>query len=384
MDGACGLAAGVVAGAAVRSMPLDVAPGGFYAVQRHIERVAGADRDADWARTGTRIDGPGWHVADMTRSTRLDRAALSETLRLQLNVIGRRQALACGMTRDALMHRLRPGGPWQRLLPGAYLAVTGTPTFDQKEMAALLYAGPRSVLTGRAALRVQGLSNVAPGVIDVLVPASRQCRSLAFAAIHRTTRMPAEVIGVGSRSYARVPRAIADTARGMADLREVRALVAGAVQQGQCPLGMLLHELEHGPVSGAALLRQVLAEVAEGVRSVAEADFMDLIKRARLPVPLFNARLYDPDGSLIAMADAWWPRSGVAAEVDSREWHLSPADWERTRRRHAQMSRHGIIVLHFSPREIRTDSAAVITAIASALKAGSARPALPVTARRAS
>lgn len=47
-------------------------------------------------------------------------------------------------------------------------------------------------------------------------------------------------------------------------------------------------------------------------------------------------------------------------------------------RRHARMSGHGIIVLHFTPRRIRTESAAVITAIADALKAGSARPPLPI------
>jgi hypothetical protein len=48
------------------------------------------------------------------------------------------------------------------------------------------------------------------------------------------------------------------------------------------------------------------------------------------------------------------------------------------------MSRHGIIVLHFTPREIRSDSAAVIAAIADALKAGSSRPPLSVAVRRAS
>jgi len=319
----------------------------------------------------------------VTRSTRIDQAALSATLGVQHNVIGRRQAQACGLTHDALAHRLRPGGPWQRLLPGTYLAVTGVPTYAQKEMAALVYAGPRGVLTGWAALRSQGLATTAPGVIDVLVPASRPCRSRAFVAVHPTTRMPEDVIAVGRRSYARVPRAIADAARGLADLREVRALVAGAVQQGRCPPAMLAVEIEHGPARGSALLRQVLAEVAAGVRSVAEADFMDLIRRARLPVPLFNAQLYDPAGSLIAIADAWWPQSGVAGEIDSREWHLSPADWERTMRRHAQMSAHGIIVLHFSPGQIRTDSAGVARAISDALKAGRARQALLIRTRQA-
>ena len=274
-------------------------------------------------------------------------------LRPQLGIIHRQQALAC-MTRSALARRLQPGGPWRPLLPGVYQAMTGSPSPDQKDMAALLYAGPRSVLTGPAALRGQRMTSDVPGVIDVLVPAARQCRSVAFAVIHRTTRMPTHVIAAGRRSYATAPRAVADTARGLSELREVRALVAGAVQRGRCPVGLLALELERGPVPGSRLLRQVIAEVAEGIRSVAEADFMDLIKRGRLPVPMFNARLYDDGGALIAVPDAWWPDAGVAAEVDSRQWHLSPADWERTMARHARMSQHGIIVLHFSPGQIRT------------------------------
>jgi hypothetical protein len=306
------------------------------------------------------------------------------TLRVQHDVIARRQAMACGMTPDALAHRLRPSGPWRRLLPSTYLAVTGTPTLAQKDMAAQLYAGPASVLTGRAALHGLGITNSAPSVIDVLVPMSRERGSIAFAAVHQTSRMPENVAVSGRRRYAMPPRAIADTARWLADLREVRAVVADAVQKGRCPLSLLIHELDGGTVRGSALLRQVLAEVAEGMRSVAEADFMDLIKRGRLPAPLFNARLYGPDGALIAIPDAWWPEAGVAAEVDSREWHLTPADWERTMRRHAQMSSYGIIVLHFTPREIRSGPAAVIAAIAGAVKNGSARPPLPVVVRRAS
>jgi hypothetical protein len=57
------------------------------------------------------------------------------------------------MTRHALDHLLRVGGAWQRILPGVYLTVTGTPTVEQREVAALLYAGSASVMTGPAALR---------------------------------------------------------------------------------------------------------------------------------------------------------------------------------------------------------------------------------------
>jgi hypothetical protein len=332
----------------------------------------------------------GWQAAGVARSSRLDQKALLAMLRAQDNVIARQQAADCGLTRDALAYRLRPDGSWQYLLPGTYLAVTGAPTAEQRDMAALLYAGPGSVITGLAALRGQGIRNHrnlrSPelGAIDVLIPGDRQRRSAGFVAVQRTGRMPERVIEVGRRRYAMVPRAVADAARGLADAREARALVAGIVQERRCPLGMLVRELNRGPVRNSAVLRQVLAEAAQGIRSVTEGDLLQLIKRSRLPMPMLNARLYAPDGTLIAVADAWWPESGVAGEVDSREWHLAPADWERTMRRHAEMSRQGIIVLHFSPRQIRSEPAAVAAAIDGALKAGAARSALPVTARAAS
>lgn len=305
------------------------------------------------------------------------------TLLQQENVVSRQQALACGMTRAALAHRARQDGPWQRLVHGVYLAQTGGPTVAQKEMAALLHAGPGSVLTGAAVLHGLGLTTGEPGRFDVLVPATRRPGSVAFITVHRTTRMPQRVIREGRRSYALPPRALADAARFLTDLGEVRALIATAVQRGDCPLPALVRELAEGPRHDSARLRQVLAEVADGVRSVAEAEFRHLIQRVGLPAPMFNARLFGADGVFIACPDAWWPEAGVAAEVDSRQWHLSPAGWERTLRRHAEMSSHGILVLHFTPGQIRADPATVVAAISDTLRVGGARPALPVSARPA-
>ena len=73
----------------------------------------------------------------------------------------------------------------------------------------------------------------------------------------------------------------------------------------------LVAELRAGPSAGSALLREALAEVGDGVRSVSEADFRILIVRSDLPRPVFNAQLFDADGTFIAMVDAWWQDSGV-------------------------------------------------------------------------
>jgi len=117
--------------------------------------------------------------------------------------------------------------------------------------------------------------------------------------------------------------------------------------------------------------------VADGIRSVAEGDLPKLIVKGRLPAPLYNPRLFAGE-EFIGSPDVWWPDAGVACEVDSREWHLLPADWERTQARHARMSAHGIIVLHYAPRRIRSDPAGVVAEIKKALEAGRRRAPLPI------
>jgi very-short-patch-repair endonuclease len=254
------------------------------------------------------------------------------------------------------------------VLPGTYLAQTGAPSANQRDIAALVYAGPASVITGRAALRGLGVTGEQPATIDVLIPIDHRRQSKGFAVVRRTIRMPELWVSEGQRRYALPARAVGDAARVAGSLAEARAIVAGAVQKRRCPVNLLIAELAAGPRGGSRLLRIALAEVADGVRSVAEADFRELIVAAGLPRPEFNARLRRGDGSLLAVADAWWREARLVGEVDSREWHLSPADWERTMRRHNELARCGIQVLHFSPRQIRTEPRAVIAAIAGALR----------------
>jgi hypothetical protein len=298
---------------------------------------------------------------------------MSAVLRKQHGVIGREQALSCGIGRPALNYRGRPGGPWPALLPGVYLTHTGIATDDQRDIAALLYAGPSAVLTGPAALRRHGVAAMPMDAVDVLVRQEVQRADAEFVRLHRTSRLPRGFCVAGEIRYAVAPRAVADAARWLTDLGDVRAVVARAVQRGTCSIELLAEELEHGPRQGSALLRRALAEVADGVRSAAEGPLHALIKQARLPKPMFNPRLF-LGRAFLASPDCWWPESGVAAEVDSRAWHLSPRDWENTLARHARMSAAGIIVLHFPPSRIRSQRSEVAAAIRSALAAGRGRP----------
>lgn len=288
-------------------------------------------------------------------------------LAYQRGVLSRQQALACGFTLEAIRHKARPGGPWQRLLPGIYLTVTGQPAREQLETAALLHAGPVSVITGAAALRHYRIRAPATRLIHVLVPAGRQPVSRDFVRIMRSTRFPGAQTRDLAIGYVAPARAVADAVLGLTVRSDVRAVVASSVQQSQCSIRDLGAELAAGPVRGSGLFRSVLAEVADGIRSPAEGDFRSLIRRSALPQPLFNPSLY-LDGRLLARPDAWWPDHGVVVEIDSREWHFSPDDWEATMRRDSRLTAAGIRVLHISPRQLRLEPDRIVADIAVALQ----------------
>jgi hypothetical protein len=313
------------------------------------------------------------HHADVASSTRLDSAALTAVLDRQSDVITRTQARTVGMTDGAVRHRLRPGGPWRSLLPKVYLAATGEPSNTQLQMAAQLYGGPSAVITGSAAALVHRIRAPHSAIVDVLVPLTCQRRDAGFARLHRTSRMPQQVYRFGPIRYTLAPRAVADTAFGLTSLRDVQAIVADAVQHSRCRVEDLVAELSAGPSSGSALFRRALADVAGGIRSAAEGDLLQLLRRSRLPMPLLNASLYD-GATFIASPDAWWPQFGVAVEVDSREWHLSPHDHARTLERQRRMAQHGILVLPFTPNQIRRQPKEVIAQIRNALSNAAGRP----------
>jgi hypothetical protein len=212
-------------------------------------------------------------------------------------------------TAAGLRHRYRPGGPWQRLLPRVYLTSTGEPTVEQLQTAALLYAGRSSVITGPAALRRYRLRAPETRQIDVLVAAVCHCPSCAFVTIHCTCRLPDAQTRDLAIGYVTPARAVADTVLGLSTRSEVRAVVADAVQQGSS----------------------------------------------------WTARCWP-------RPDAWWPDWALVVEIDSREWHLSPDDWEATMARGARLRAVGIRVIHVTPRQVRREPQRVLATIADALR----------------
>jgi hypothetical protein len=161
---------------------------------------------------------------------------------------------------------------------------------------------------------------------------------------------------------------------------DVQAVVCEAVQRGGCTLEELLAELNAGPRTGSRWYREALAEISAGIRSEAERDLKRVIDRSDIDKPMYNPRLYSLEGVFLGIPDAWWQQAGVAAEVDSRQYHVSAKDYEATVARHNRMEAAGIHMLHFLPGTIRRDRRAVLAPLRDAIEAGRRNPQLPVVA----
>lgn len=290
---------------------------------------------------------------------------LDELLALQDGVLTRAQALA-RLSEGAVRHRLRSGGRWLLLLPGVYLASTGVPTRRQQLRAALLYAGEQAVLASGTALEAYGLPPARPDSrVHVLVPHDRRPAQHRLVVVRRTTRNTGHVVRAGL-PVCPLPRAVVDACRRLRAERDVRALVAAAVQQRLLTVAGLTAELAAGESAGSALVRRVLEEVADGIRSAPEGELRALLARSTtLPPALWNCRLRHLGGWL-ADPDAYFPDAGLVVESDSHAWHLSPQDWEATLARHSRMEATGLHVLHVSPQRQRRAPAAVLAEIEAA------------------
>ena len=316
----------------------------------------------------------------MSRKSEFDREKLAKILDDQFGVISRSQALSCRLTPSAIAHRLRPDGPWRPILPGVYVTMTGTVTPDQRAMAALLHVGSRGMITGAVAVRLHKLECAGLNEVDVLVSAKVRVQSAGFVRVTHTKRMPKVACKRGNLRYVLPARAVADAARGMSRLSDVRALVATAVQKGRCQLGELITELREGPSAGSHWFRMALREIGVGIRSAAEADLKVLIDGSDLEKPEYNMELYTEEGTFLGVADAWWQRAGVAGEVDSLQYHIEPEDHKRTTMRRNHMQARGINVQTFLPASIKSDGDTILKDLGDAIRDGNSKPPVKIRA----
>lgn len=296
-------------------------------------------------------------------------------------VIRARRLIELGVPETTVYRRCRSGGPWQSLLPGVILLSTGLATREQHLTGALVYCGATAMITGMDACRSHGLrrGKAPDDRVYVLVDHRLQVTSTRYLVVERTRRLPARV-SVAGFPMAPAVRACCDVVRRLRDPAQIAEVLADAVQRGLCSVPALSDELDRGCRQWTSDPRSVLADVGVGVRSAAELRAKRSWPRTGLPEPMWNARVCTASGELLGVVDAWLDDVAMAVEIDSTEWHLSPADHDRSVAKAARFAASGAVYVPCKPRSLDRDERGVIATFRAAYTQAQARPRPPLIA----
>ncbi|MEV4493278.1 DUF559 domain-containing protein [Micromonospora coxensis] len=241
---------------------------------------------------------------------------------------------------------------------------------EQLHWVAVLAAGPAALLGGLTAARAWGLRRYDSPAVHLLLPARHQARSLPPGVlVHRTTRLPEEdVLHVGQPRRTMPARSLIDAAQWAATDEEARAIIAAGFQQrlvGGTDLHQVLDRLPR--VRRGRLIRQTATDSAGGAHSLAELDFLGLVRRAGLPEPSRQTVRRDATGRRRYL-DAYFDKWRVHVEIDGSQ-HLDPRTAWADMRRQNDLWIEGDRVLRFPAWALRNTPDDVVTQLRAALTA---------------
>jgi len=283
--------------------------------------------------------------------------------RRQHGVVTRSQLLELGLLAGAVRRRAR-SGRLRRFHRGVYLAGPIEPP-RAREMAAVLACGPHAWLSHRSAALVRGwiAIHVEAAPVDIIVAGSHSADRPGIR-VRRVSRLePEEREEIDGIRVTAPGRTLVDLA-SVASIRELEGAVAMAERQrlvARSDLETLLVRYRGRP--GLRALRAVLTEPGGPAltRSEAEATFLTLIRKARLPAPETNVLIEGYE------VDFFWRLQRIAVEVDGYRYHGSRPQFEKDHRRATELAAHGIHVISLSWRQIVEDGVATAVRLGQAL-----------------
>lgn len=232
-------------------------------------------------------------------------------------------------------------------------------------MASVLACGPDAVLSHWAAAMHWELLKTRSVLIDVSVPSHRAVKGVMahWVKLHTDDCTKRDNIPITS-----VPRTLLDLG-GVADQWLLRRAVNEADRRGKLNRRAIAELLERNPRrKGSKAIRAVIAAVdpaTRRTRSDLEADFLALLRSEGLPRPLVNTKVEGYE------VDMHWPGTGLIVEIDSYEYHRTPAAFNADRQKDIRLKLKGYTVLRITDHWLATDPRGVAEAVRYAVTSGS-------------
>lgn len=300
---------------------------------------------------------------------------LARLLRRQYGAFAQRQAVALGFKQPTIHMRFRRNR-YRELLPGVGAEHGAPDTWDQRAMAALLWAGGDAALARGSAGRLHGweLPSRATRKMHLLT----RCRSRSVPAglvLHRSASFDpsSDVHTAGPLRFTSPDRTIVDLAAVLTP-GELRDVVAEAVRRGQAHPGSLGHAMQRaGRVAGMPALRRILAELSPlhaACRSWLESAYVDLTDGTGLEPDAMNHPVRDARGDR-RLLDAVYLPEHLPVELDGKETHTTVLDVadDEDREKQVRLAGPWCEFLRFTHEDVVERGGEVLAAVEAALRA---------------
>jgi hypothetical protein len=289
---------------------------------------------------------------------------LDLTAKRQHRVVTTQQALAAGLTEDAISWRVA-SGRWRHVAAGLYAVGPDELDWWGRASAALLRAGPDSALTLLAAGYALGFESRAPSIITVGVPRNRHVTRLPGTRVSRRIRLvrtTARRLSVTGGAFT-----VADLAgRPGTTWRDAIAGAARAVQAKAATPEEVAAEVNlRKRLAHRRALLGACGWIAAGAESGLEVEFLDAVVIAHgLPAP----RIQVPAevGSRSVRRDAEFQEFGLVVELDGELGHVGDAV-ASDRRRDRKTTATGRVTMRLGYGEVTMEACDIAGDLAAAL-----------------
>lgn len=268
---------------------------------------------------------------------------LHRLFRRQDGVIGLDQALAAGLTRDAVAYRVATRA-WFPAGPRTYQSADHEETPRSRTFAATLSVGDAATLVGRSAAWWWRMHPTAPALVEIAVPPSCQPRARSGVTVRRrAVEARDRTVLEGVAVMKRAPAVLDACAR--LGLEEGAHLMDRALLDGRVGLDQLraVHTRTGGR-TGAVIGRELLSLAAGGARSEAERVVHRALRGAGITGWEPNLEIALP-GFGVAVGDVVFAQRRVVVEVDGWAYHRDLRAFLRDGPRQSALAAAGWTVL---------------------------------------
>ena len=280
----------------------------------------------------------------------------------QHGVIHLDQALAAGLSRDAV-YRLARTGEWRRMMSKVFAAERPLDEWRQRIMAACVWAGPKAAASHRAAGALWELDGVPAGFVEIAVAGTNRSPDPGLV-VHRVGRRPPinRIDGIPTTSAIRT---LIDLGSVLGN-DDLELALEDALRRRLVSVTRLQESL--GAVRGrrgTKILRALVAARVDRPRatdSTFEVRLMKLLNDSGLPSPVSQHLMKFSDGTSVRL-DFAYPEVSVGIEADSYRWHSGRRAWSKDRTRLNQLSMEGWRIFHVTYEDLAQGCTVLVGAL---------------------